>query len=66
MPSIKSSVQARLWSGWAAPAPYSAVPHLQGEGAPVEQGRAGQGGGQVRGAALQQGNDAVRILYHSV
>ena len=52
---MKSSVQARLWSGWAPPAPYSAVPHLQGEGAPVEQGRAGQGGGQVRGAALQQG-----------
>ena len=38
------------------------MPHLQGEGAPVEQGRAGQGGGQVRGAALQQGNDAVSIL----
>ena len=52
---MKSSVQARLWSGWAAPAPYSAVPHLQGEGAPVEQGRAGQGGGQVRRGALQQG-----------
>ena len=59
-------MQARLWPGWAAPAPQCAVPHLQGEGAPVEQERAGRGGGQVRGGALQQGGEAGSSLYFSL